>query len=126
MCEVSDTGLYDFGWLRLEPGFSIGHITADLSSGDMSPLSSECLHSIYRGSLSSSAHSFRRIAGNRSVPGAELFLISLIALMMDFFVNSTSHSLGPVVSSSVKKKIFYILYLEVWVGLGETGGVLFS
>ena len=78
----------------------------------MSQLYSECLHSIYRGSLSSSAHSFKRIAGNRSVPGAELFLMSLIALIMDCFVKSTSHSLGPVVSSSVEKKSFVFSILK--------------
>ena len=60
ICEVSDTGLYDFGWFCWDPDFSIGHITADLISGAMSPLSNECLYSMYRGSLSSSAHSFKR------------------------------------------------------------------
>ena len=81
----------------MEPGLSIGHITADLSSGDMSPLSSECLHNIYRGSLSSSAHSFIRIAGNRSVPGAELFLMSLIALRPPYcFPSSVGPSPVPV------------------------------
>ena len=78
----------------------------------MSPLSSECLHSIYSGSLSSSAHSFKRIAGNRSVPGAELFLMSLIALIMDFFVKSMSHNLEPVLSSSVKKKLVVFSILK--------------
>ena len=47
ICKVSDTGLYDFGWFCWDPDFSIGHITTDLSSGTMSPLSSECFHSMY-------------------------------------------------------------------------------
>ena len=46
ICEVKDTGLYDFGWFLGEPGFSIGHMTAVFNSGAMSPLFNECLHSI--------------------------------------------------------------------------------
>ena len=106
MCEVRDTGLYDFGWFLWEPGFSIGHITAVFNIGAMSPLSNEYLQSIYRGSLSSSAHFFKRTAGKRSVPGAALFFTSPIASIMDFCVKSVSHSLGPVFSSSMEKNSF--------------------
>ena len=63
--EVNDTGLYDFGWFLGEPGFSIGHMTAVFNRGAMSPLFNECFHSIYRVSLSSSAHSYKSIAGKR-------------------------------------------------------------
>ena len=103
ICEVNDTGLYDFGWFLWEPGFSIGHITAVFNSGAMSPLFKECLHSIYRGSLSSSAHSFKSMAGKRSVPGAALFLTSFIASIMDFCVKSISPSIGPTLSSLMEK-----------------------
>ena len=84
MCEVRDTVLYDFGWFLWEPGFSIGHITAVFNIGAISPLSRECLQSIYRGSLSSSAHSFKRVAGKRSVPAAALFFIFPIASEIHF------------------------------------------
>ena len=36
ICEVNDTGLYDFGWFLGEPGFSIGHMTAVFNSGAIS------------------------------------------------------------------------------------------
>ena len=73
ICEVNDTGLYDFGWFLGDPGFNIGHMTVVFKCGAMSPLFNECLHSIYRGSLSSSAHSFKSTTGKPSVPGAALF-----------------------------------------------------
>ena len=47
ICEVNNTGLYDFGWFLGEPGFSIANIIAVFNSGAMSPLFNECLHSIY-------------------------------------------------------------------------------
>ena len=64
---------------------------------------------MHRGSLSSSAHSFKRKAGKWSVSGAELFLTSLIALTMDSFVKSRSPNLGPVISSSVENFFLYFL-----------------
>merc|ERR1711874_230338 len=84
------TGLYDFGWFLCAPGFNIGHITADFNNGAMSPLSSECLHSMNKGSLSSSAHSFISMAGKWSVPGAELFFISFMASTIISFVKQIS------------------------------------
>merc|ERR1711888_133626 len=86
-----------------EPVLSIGHITAVFNSGAMSPLFNECLHSIYRGSLSSSAHSFISTTGKRSVPGAALFLISFIASIIDFCVKSISPSTDLAFTSFMEK-----------------------
>ena len=122
ICEVNDTGLYDFGWFLGEPGFSIGHMTAVFNRGAMSPLFNECFHSIYRGSLSSSAHSFKSTTGKRSVPGAALFLTSFIASIMDFRVKSISSSIGSALSSFMVKNSFgfSILYLgSGWEKLEE-------
>merc|ERR1712179_789202 len=101
---------------------NIGHMTAVFNSGAMSPLFNECLHSIYRGSLSSSAHSFKSITGKRSVPGAALFLPSFIASIIDFRVKSISSSIGSALSSFMEKNSieFSILYLgSGWEKLEE-------
>merc|ERR1711888_446536 len=97
-------------------------ITAVFNIGAMSPLSSECLQSIYRGSLSSSAHFFKRVAGKRSVPGAALFFTSPIVSIIDFCVKLMSHNLGPVFLSSVEKNSLEFCILNfgsVWEKLEE-------
>merc|ERR1712121_376337 len=88
----------------------------------MSPLFSECLHSMYRGSLNSSAHSFKSIAGKRSVPGDALFLTSFIASIIHFCVKSMFSSKGLVFSFCMEKNSieFDILYFgSGWEKLEE-------
>ena len=67
-------------------------------------------------SLNSSAHSFKRMAGKWSVPGAALFFTSPIASIMAFCIKSMSHSLGPVFSSSVEKNSYGFFILNFGPG----------
>merc|ERR1712033_136361 len=51
-------------------------------------------------------HSFKRIAGKQSVPGAALFFTSPIASIIDSCVKTRSSNLGPTFSSLVGKNSF--------------------
>merc|ERR1712121_483247 len=61
-------------------------------------------------------HSFKRIAGKQSVPGAALFFTSPITSIIDLCIKSRSHSLGPVFSSLVEKNSFGFSILNFGLG----------